>query len=408
MKILEHALKHPLPYIRFRAQIVLLSLDGKDAQTIAGKVGVTERTVHKWQDAWEREGYDIFPEDVRSIPQTPQLNEQLPTIPDILPHLTDVIAELPPVELHDAMWEAGRKIFLTNLVHMLEQEPIAIAGEDLEGVHQMRVAIRRMRSVFDFFGEYFDKHRYDGITKGLRRTGKRLGAVRDLDVFLEKTRMYITKHLDGNPEPLHQMLALIEDKRDNARERMLDWLDSKQYERFIQDLYELVKKPDTRGRKKYRKQSGEPLAFQVGHIVPRLIYGRMEAIWAYEPFLADASPEMLHSLRIEFKRLRYLLEFFTDLLGEDSKPVIKVTRKMQNYLGDFNDAAVSLEFMKSLLAQLPEDERDGITIYMDYRRKEYKKLYKGFDHVWQKFNRAKVKQALGNAVTQVVVRNSVD
>ncbi|MCI0708710.1 MAG: CHAD domain-containing protein [Chloroflexi bacterium] len=408
LDILKHAIEHPTPHIRSRAQIILMTLEGKDTSTIAGEIGLTARTVQKWQDAWERDGLEIFPEDVRTIPPTPQPDEPIPITQDILPHLHGVIAELPPVEPSDPMWEAGRKILLADLVYMLKHEPTAVEGVDLEGVHQMRVGIRRIRSVFDVFGEYFDRKRYAGITKGSQRTGKRLGAVRDLDVFLEKTYVYINTQLEGNADTLQPMLNLIIDKRDKARKRMLDWLGSKQYEQFIQDFYELVKEPDTSGHKKYRKQSTEPLAFKVNHVGPRLLYGQIETVWAYEPFLDGASPEMLHALRIEFKRLRYIFEFFDDLLGKDGERVIDSTRKMQNYLGDFNDAAVSLEFMESLLGDLPEDQRAGIHAYMDYRRKEYKNLYKGFAKVWRKFNRTGVKKALADAIARIMIADRIN
>ena len=96
----------------------------------------------------------------------------------------------PGVLPDDPMSEAGRKVLRFHFERMLAHEPGTRLGEDIEELHDMRVATRRMRSAFGVFSPYFDPDALQPFFKGLRRTGRALGGVRDLDVFMEKAQRY--------------------------------------------------------------------------------------------------------------------------------------------------------------------------------------------------------------------------
>ena len=93
--------------------------------------------------------------------------------------------EEPGLQPDDPMSEAGRKTLRFHFRRMLHHEPGTRLGEDIEALHDMRVATRRMRAAFRVFGEYYDPKAVRPYLKGLKRTGRALGAVRDLDVFQE-------------------------------------------------------------------------------------------------------------------------------------------------------------------------------------------------------------------------------
>jgi hypothetical protein len=136
----------------------------------------------------------------------------------------------------DPMSEAGRKVLRFHFERMLEHEPGTRLGEDFEELHDMRVATRRMRSAFRVFSPYFDPDVLKPFLKGLRRTGRALGSVRDLDVFMEKAQEY----LDGLPEEerssLDPLLANWQEQRETARAQMLEYLDGKKYQQFVRDF----------------------------------------------------------------------------------------------------------------------------------------------------------------------------
>jgi hypothetical protein len=89
------------------------------------------------------------------------------------------------VKAIDTMAEAGRKILRFHFAHMLSHEKGTLLGEDIEELHDMRVATRRMRAAFDVFGQYLKPKAVKKHLKRLRTAGRMLGRVRDLDVFME-------------------------------------------------------------------------------------------------------------------------------------------------------------------------------------------------------------------------------
>src|SRR5512145_2820492 len=101
--------------------------------------------------------------------------------------LTPAIAAVQP---EDGMAEAGRKILLAELVLMLNQEAGSRSGEDIEHVHDMRVAIRRMRSAVRLLKPYLKGKAIKGYNRNLRQSGLVLGDVRDLDVMIEQLQAY--------------------------------------------------------------------------------------------------------------------------------------------------------------------------------------------------------------------------
>src|SRR5205823_8758044 len=90
------------------------------------------------------------------------------------------------VKADDTLAEAGRKVLRMNLLRMLEMEPGIRAGEDIEAVHRMRVATRRMRAAWRVFDGAYRKRLQQRYVRELRVVATALGTVRDTDVQLER------------------------------------------------------------------------------------------------------------------------------------------------------------------------------------------------------------------------------
>jgi len=74
--------------------------------------------------------------------------------------------------------------------------------------------------------------------------------------------------------------------------------------------------------------------------------------------LENSEDEMLHALRIECKKLRYLMEFFASLFpAKEINELIQQLKKLQNNLGDFNDLCVQQEYLLNLAAEIPDDQQ---------------------------------------------------
>jgi CHAD domain-containing protein len=308
----------------------------------------------------------------------------------------------PGVLPDDPMSEAGRKVLRFHFERMLEHEPGTRLGEDIEELHDMRVATRRMRSAFRVFSPYFDPDVLRPFLKGLRRTGRALGSVRDLDVFMEKAQGY----LDGLPEEerscLDPLLTNWREQREAARTQMLEYLDGKKYQRFVRDFGQFLL---TEGAGALPVPADKPLPHRVCQLVPTLIYDRYQVVRGYETVIEGAPIETLHALRIDCKRLRYSLEFFREVLGPEAEDVIKEVVTIQDHLGNLHDADVACGLLVGFLdewARAEQRERinvSGVTSYLVAKQNELRELIESFPEAWQHFNRPEARRELALAVS---------
>ena len=257
-----------------------------------------------------------------------------------------VLPEIPPIRSDEAMSEAGRKVIHTHFTRMLANEAGTRLGEDIEALHDMRVSTWRMRAAYRVFAAYFDEEAIAPFNKALRRVGRTLGAVRDLDVLLEKAEAYQASLPVEGSGALEPLLADWRTRREVARRQMLEYLDGSAYRRFVADFDAFLTTP---GAGALSIDPGEPTPYQVRHVVPRLIFTRYETVRAYESILAGAPITTYHRLRIDFKRLRYGLEFFRGVLGPEAPDLIKSVVSLQDLLGAMQDAYVAAGLIQEFL-----------------------------------------------------------
>lgn len=306
----------------------------------------------------------------------------------------------------DSMAEAGRKVLLFHFAEMLDHEEGTRLGEDIEELHDMRVATRRMRAAFEIFGEAFDPKVLKPHLKGLRATGRALGHVRDLDVFMEKAGHYLDTLPEEQKSGLDPLLDAWKAKREISRSEMLAHLDSPQYQAFAQNFNLFLQ---TAGAGIQPSVEDHPTPKLVREVAPVLIYTRLAAVRAYDAILKNAPIEQLHALRIEFKKLRYAVEFFREVLGEEAKSVIADLKQLQDHLGDLNDAEVATIILREFLDEweprqsaLPINERqnpEGIVTYLAARHSERYRLMVSFQETWAQFNRPEFRRNLALAIS---------
>jgi CHAD domain-containing protein len=307
----------------------------------------------------------------------------------------------------DSFAEAGRKTFCYHFAEMLKFEPGTAKGADIEDLHDMRVATRRLRAAFRLFGPAFEPSVIKPLLAKLKATGRALGPVRDLDVFMEELQNY--QHTLP-PEGQHDFQSLLDAwqvKRDPARAAMLDYLDSNGYQRFKKEFYAFATTPGM-GVKPIPVKI-PPTPSQVRHIAPGLIYHAYDQVRAYETVIENAPIETLHQLRITFKGLRYTLEFFREILGEGKDLVIEDIKLMQDHLGNLNDADVAITILHEFLEEW--DERQvGLAIterknpapmaaYLTTQMEKRHQLLVTFPEVWANFNRPELRRSLALAIS---------
>jgi len=306
----------------------------------------------------------------------------------------------------DPMSEAGRKVLLYHFAEMLAHEEGTRLGDDIEELHDMRVATRRMRAAFEVFGEAFEPKVLKTHLRGLKATGRALGRVRDLDVFMEKAGHYLDSLPESERSGLDPLLHVWQEEREQARIEMNAYLASEAYQEFKLKFNRFLQTP---GDGAVAIAQDHPTPILVREIAPVLIYNRLAAVRAYTSVLTHASIEQMHALRIEFKKLRYTVEYFREVLGEQSRDVISDIKKLQDHLGDLNDADVATNILRGFLdswdarqALLPVSERqnpEAIVGYLAARHAERHRLMVTFQEAWEFFLRPEFRQNLALAIS---------
>ncbi|MDD2339451.1 MAG: CHAD domain-containing protein [Methanosarcina sp.] len=140
--------------------------------------------------------------------------------------------------------------------------------------------------------------------------------------------------------------------------------------------------------------------------------------WVEGPFLPV---ERLHRLRIAAKGMRYTLEFFESVLGDDAKTLIKELKTFQDQLGNLHDTEIAINLLGSYLRTgewgSAESEKvsgnmkfsggaEGIEAYLAYRGEELQTLLNAFPDAWEKIKdesfRKRIERAIKNLFTEKV------
>jgi len=398
--------------VKRRAGLLLALSAGQSARAVAAVHGISPSAVYYRRRRFRRKGMDIFsPFAEIQVEASTSETIQLPaatTLPEAAASIHDqpgrfpwpVPQASPGVMKTDLLAEAGRKVMLFHFAEMLRHEPGTRLGEDPEALHDMRVATRRMRAAFEIFGPAFDPKILKPHLKGLRAAGRALGRVRDLDVIIDKGRAYQASLPPNSQEGFTPLLHYWETEREAARETMLAHLNGVQYLAFLEKYNAFVQTPGL----------GGPGGI-VRDVAPILLYTRLEAVRLFDPRLSAASITELHALRIEFKKFRYTVEFFREILGPQAKEVINELKGIQDHLGVLHDADVACLIVRDFLGgwddlqnAIPLRERIGpesILIYLQDRYAVRTTLMNSFPDAWVRFNREEFRQNFAQSIGEI-------
>jgi len=245
----------------------------------------------------------------------------------------------------DASVEAMlRTVFGECVRHLTANQPAAAHGGDPEGVHQMRVGARRLRSALRLFHPWLPAHTTQALSDELRWLGSELGAARDLDVFSGDLLGPLARERPDD-KGLAALLEAAEAARAEAYAAARAALASRRYALLVLRLGRFVESPPSRrGARAALRAPARPA-------VRRLLRRRAARMQALGDRLEQLSPRELHRLRIRTKRLRYAIELVGALFGEkDGARAARRLAELQDVLGHLNDLAGA----ESLLTQLRE------------------------------------------------------
>lgn len=291
----------------------------------------------------------------------------------------------------------GADALLKRLQALMQEVEGVRKAEDIEFIHRMRVASRRLRTALSLFQDSLPPREFDAWRKQIRRVTRALGAARDTDVQL----LFLQTFLDGLSAEekayrpgIERLLLRWRQRRACLQADVTRALDRLEASRTAERMGQLLRERLVEAR----MQQVSVTAPSVYLRAYRAISLRLEELLAFDAYVyrPDCMAE-LHAMRIAAKRLRYTLEVFAPLYPDGLKEPLRIVRAIQEMVGDIHDCDVWV----AGLPQFLQEERArtieyfgharsfgrlarGILYLQQNRQQQRSRRYQEFVELWQK------------------------
>ncbi len=301
---------------------------------------------------------------------------------------------------------------LQRLPPLLEAFSREIGGvrtaEDIEYIHRMRVASRRLRAALPVFRPCFPEKQYARWMTGLTRITRALGAARDTDVQIAYLRKYLKKHerkatgtepdlqITGVPAARF-LLADLEKHRAELQGPVNKALDALEKSGLVSGMQAAFSERYTLARSRRRT----PPLHAIPMVGARKIASRIRVLHSYEPWISH--PEAVaehHATRIAAKKLRYTLEIYGPAYRNGLLKYHARVKRIQEILGDLHDCDVWIDRIislrlreRSLLRTESRRKRPSpeilasLAVFLMEKEKERRGIYRQFTRYWAMLER---------------------
>jgi len=324
-----------------RAGVRVRDLDGSVAEVVLDSVAVLEqgRVVRRFR---EIEG-ELLTGDEAALERIQLVLRGAGAVDgDGRPKVFQALGiEPPPVTTPDASSAAldhVRVMLQAQVDSLLIHDPGVRLGTDPEELHQMRVAVRRLRAILRATGPMFEREWVESLREELAWLGNALGSVRDLDVMHEYLRREIPATDPAERRAGRRLLRRLEAERTHARTELMEALGDARYFALLDRLEGAIEQPKV-------VESDFPL-----REVPAREFKKLRK--AVEALPSVPSDETLHEIRIKGKRARYAAELVRTMAGKPAERFIAKVKELQDVLGEHQDALVAEARIRALAGGL--------------------------------------------------------
>jgi CHAD domain-containing protein len=260
---------------------------------------------------------------------------------------------------------------------------------DVDAVHDLRVASRRFRAASLLFSDTLPPGATANAERKIRRIRKSAGAVRDGDVQMEFIARLLRKRRSRRYRSgLERLLLRLSQRREKRLKRISSALAALDRSGAIPALQRSIRS----GSARHPRGRPLPLRYRSG----KAVTAALDNLFRYEQFVRQPSAAAeLHQMRIAAKRLRYVMEIFNPVYGGKLKPYIRIVRSLQDTLGQMHDSDVWLAAIPKFIDEerartaeyfgdtrlFPKIER-GMLYLAEIARTERMKQYRAFLRIW--------------------------
>jgi CHAD domain-containing protein len=260
----------------------------------------------------------------------------------------------------------------THVQALRAHEAGARAGRDPEHLHEMRVAVRRLRAILRASRDLFDARWVERLRSELDWLGGRLGLVRDLDILDAYLRPRLAALEGAEHRAGQRVLRRLSADRARAQADLNAALDNPRYPRILEQLETFLSRPPA-------------LASDVS--LPDVAATEWKRLRkAVQKLPGRPSADDLHAVRIKVKRARYAAELARAAAGERGKRFINQAKKLQDILGDLQDAVVIEQYLHDAIDHTEPAQALGKDL-VKRQRKRRKKARAAFFEEWPKLKR---------------------
>lgn len=216
-------------------------------------------------------------------------------------------------------------------------------GTDPEELHKMRAAVRRLRAILGAVRGMFDLDWLESLRGELDWLGTVLGGLRDLDVLREYLRKELASLKPAARVVGDDLFDLVDAQRAHAQHKIVAALDGERYTKLLARLERAVQRP---------KVVSTDLS------LPAVAASQFKKLRkAVKALPKKPNDDDLHAVRIRVKRARYAAELAQPIVGEPAERFVARTKKLQDILGEYQDAVVAEKRLRTLVA---EDRRSPV------------------------------------------------
>jgi putative phosphoesterase len=273
----------------------------------------------------------------------------------------------------------GAETLLVRIQELESQIEGARRNDDIEYVHKLRVASRRVRTALSIFEECFKPKQVKKWKKTIKNLTASSGVARDTDVLIAFLEKYSTQVESHAARGLKFLIAIQRARRAVMQSDVVKVLDSLQTSGTLADISANC----TAMRTNENHDSPIIKTLSTYGKAHDHIERRVDGLLALEQFVHDRRAIVKHhELRIAAKRLRYTLEVFSSIYRDGLKDQIALMKQFQDILGEMHDYYVWSQDLTAYRREIPPDAGYGMNTLLAHLRIQRRCRYRDFISLW--------------------------